>query len=384
MKKLILFVLTTVVVSCLLLVACAEPAPAPAPAPAPTPAPAPAPAPKPTPAPAPAPTPAPAPAPTKPVELTFSFHAPLQASLAKAVFVPWAEEVEKASGGRVKIIQYAGGALFGAADAYDGVLAGICDIAQLAPEEYPGRFPLSGIHGLPFMYPSCEIAGIVSHELENKYCVDTELKDVKLLVSAPLHPLHYLGNKPIEKLEDFQGLKIRSPGKVNAALIEQWGATPVEISTGDLFSALDRGVVDGTFFTWSAALAFGAKDVTKYRTEVGMYRDVFFIVMNRKAFDKLPPDIQKIFNDLGTPQLSGKLGAAHDELEGGGKGAIMGSDKKAGNPPIYVLPAEERARWEKSAQSVRDAWVAELEAEGLPGKAMLDDAVNWVKKYSQP
>jgi TRAP-type C4-dicarboxylate transport system substrate-binding protein len=148
-----------------------------------------------------------------------------------------------------------------------------------------------------------------------------------------------------------------------------------------LFSALDRGVVDGTFFTWSAALAFGAKDVTKYRTEVGIYRDVFFVVMNREVFAKLPPDIQKIFNDFSTPQISRKLGADHDALEAGAKGAVAGSDKKTGNPPIYVLPAAERARWEKAAQSVRDAWVAE---QGPIGREMMDAAVSLVKQYSQP
>ncbi|OGO23001.1 MAG: hypothetical protein A2144_12455 [Chloroflexi bacterium RBG_16_50_9] len=269
----------------------------------------------------------------------------------------------------------------GAADAYDGVVSGITDIAQLSTEEYPGRFPLSGIHSLPFMYPNTEIAGIVSHELANRYCVDTELKDVKLLISAPLHPLHYLGNKPVEKLEDFKGLKIRSPGRVIAALIKAYGGTAVDVSTGDLFSALDRGLVDGTFFTWSGALAFGIKDVTKYRTESSISRDVFYLVMNRQVFAKLPPDIQKIFNDFSTPQISRQLAAYHGTLEPGGKGAIAGSDKKAGNPPIYVLPAAERARWEKAAQSMRDEWVA---SEGPIAKGMMDAAVSLVKQYSQP
>jgi len=364
MKKLFVCAIVTVLVSCLILAACAAPTPAPTPAPAPE--------------------PAPTPTPEKPIELSFSYHAPPQASLVEAILVPWANDIEKATNGRVKIIHHAGGSLLGAADAYDGVVSGICDIAQIDTEAYPGRFPRNGIHDLPFIYPNTEVAGIVAHELVNKYCVDTELKDIKVLITAPLHMQHYLGNVPVEKLADFEGLKIRSPGKVQAKTLEAFGATPVEVSTGDLFSALDRGMVDGTFFTYGGALAFGLKDATKYRTECGAFTIVFFVGMNKEVFAKLPADIQKIFNENSTPQISWKYAAAHLEMEKGARGAIVGSDKKAGNPPIYVLPPEELARWKQAAQSVRDEWAAELENEGLPGKVMLDDAVNLVKKYSQP
>jgi len=377
MKKILVVALAIVLVSCLLLPACAEPEPEPVTPTTPT-----------TPAepakPAEPVEPAKPAEPEKPIELNYSFHAPPQASLAKAVLIPWAEDIEKATNGRVKIIQHAGGSLVGAADAYDAVVSGICDIAQVATEEYPGRFPRSGIHSLPFVYPNTEIAGIVSHELVNKYMADTELKEVKVLLTAPLHQLHYLGNEPIEKLEDFEGLKIRSPGKVMASIIEAYGGTPVEVSTGDLFSALDTGMVDGTFFTWSGSLAFGIKDATTYRTECGLGTDVFLVVMNRDAFNKLPADIQKIFNEHSSPEVSRQYAAAHGAMEAGGKGAIEGSDKGAGNPPIYVLPTEERERWKEAVRPVVDDWIAEMEAEGLPAQAMIDDAASWVEKYSQP
>lgn len=281
------------------------------------------------------------------------------------------------------ITQYAGGSLVGAADAYDALVSGVCDIAQIATEEYPGQFPLSGIHTLPFMYPTTELAGIIPHELENKYCVDTELKDVKFMLSAPLHAGNYLGNVPVEKLEDLVGLKVRAPGKVDAAIVSALGATPVDVTTGEVASALDRGLLDGTIFTWSGALAFGIKDVTKNRTEIGLSRGVHFIMMNKESFAKLPADIQKIFNDFSTPEMSRKYAADHGALEPGGRAAIEGSDKAAGNPPIVVLAPEERARWVEAVQVVRDDWAAEMEAEGLPGQAMLDDAANLVEKYSK-
>ena len=363
MKKLVVLALAIVLVSSLILAACATPAPAPSPAPTPT--------------------PAPGPTPEKPLELKFSYHAPPEASLTKAIFAPWAAEIEKATGGRVKITQYPGGTLVKAQDAYDAVATGLCDLAQIDPEENPGRFPLTGINSLPFMYPNTEVAGVVSYELLNKYVVNTELKEIKFLITAPLHNAQYLGKKPVEKLADFKGLKIRSGGKVEASTITALGGTPVEIGTGDLFSALDKGTVDGCFFTYSGALAFGLKDATKYRTECNIFPRVFIIGMNKATFDKMPADIQKIFNENSTLEVAQKYAAAHMAAEAGGKGAIIGSDKKAGNPPIYVLPSTERDAWKTACMKVWNDWVADVEAKKLPGKAMLDEAQSLVNKYSQ-
>jgi len=318
------------------------------------------------------------------IELTMSYHAPLVASLAQAIIEPWADEIEAQSNGRVKIIRHPGGTLLGVADAYDGVLAGICDIAQLAPEEYAGRFPRSGLDNLPFLYPNTEIAGVVSHELLNKYSVDTELKEVKLLITAPLHMQHYLGNVPVETLEDFEGLNIRSPGKVGSSLIKAFGATPLALDTSDLFSALDTGMVDGTFFTWGGSLAFGLKGVTKYSTECGVMTSVFQLVMNLDTFNSLPADIQQIFNENSTPQISRKYAAAHQEMDGDKRKAIDVYNMRNDQPEVYVLPPEELARWQAAAQPVWDEWVAEMEKLGLPGQAILDDALSLIEKYSQP
>jgi TRAP-type C4-dicarboxylate transport system substrate-binding protein len=363
MKRLLFIVMAIVLASSMLLAACEEPAP--------------------TPAPEPAPAPEPEPEPEYPIELSFSYHAPPVASLSKAVFVPWAEALEAASNGKLIVTDYPGGALLGAADAYDGVITGICDIAQVETEEYVGRFPRNGISMLPFIYPNTEIAAIVSHEIENKYCVDTELKDVKLLITAPLHQMHYLGNKPVEKLEDFKGMKMRSVGEVDAATIEAFGATPVPVAIGDLFTALDTGVVDGTFITWSAGLSFGLKDVTKYRTECGVFLTNFLVVMNKQVYESLPKELQELIDEFSTPEVSRKYAAEHMALEKGAKAGLEGSDKGAGNPPINILTTDELARWKEVAHPVWDEWIAEMEGEGLPGQAIIDDVLSLEEKYSQ-
>jgi TRAP-type C4-dicarboxylate transport system substrate-binding protein len=314
-----------------------------------------------------------------PVVLTFAYHAPPQASLTKAILEPWANDIEKATEGRVKIIRHPGGTLVKSADSYDAVATGLCDLAQIDPEENPGRFPLTAINSLPFLYPNTEVAGVVAHQLVNKYCAKTELKEIKLMIMAPLHMAQYLGSKKVAVLSDLKGMKIRSSGKIEAHTVNALGGVPIEVGTGDLASALDKGTVDGCFFTFAGALAFGLKDVTKFRTVCNVFPRVFFIGMNKAAFNKLPQDIQRIFEEYSTVQATQRYAAAHAAMEKGAKGAIMGYDKKVGNPPMVVLSDAERNKWKDASKSVWDEWVAETAGKGLPGKAMLDEALSLVE-----
>ena len=315
------------------------------------------------------------------IELNFSYHAPQQSGLAEKMIIPWANDLEAACNGRIKIVHHGGGSLLGAEDVYDGILSGICDLGQIAYEEYPGRFPISGFNALPMVWPNTEIAGIVSHIMETKYCVDSELSDIQYMLALPLNPMEWLGKKPLEKAEDFQGMKIRVAGQTDTQIVEAFGGTPVHVVSTDLYSALDKGMVDGAFFALSGALAFGLADVTEYRTECGLHQNVFAIFMNKQVFNDLPGDIKEIFKEYSTPEMSRKYSAAHMAVEPNIKGAIKGKDEKVGNPPFYILPDDERVRWDEKARVVREAWAGELDGQGLPGHEILDELMKLVKQY---
>ena len=312
----------------------------------------------------------------KPIELSFSYTAPPQASLVKAIIAPWSAEIEEASGGKVKILQHPGGTLVKSADAYDAVATGLCDLAQIDPEENPGRFPLTAMNSLPFFYPDTVTAGVVAHELLNKYTANTEFKEIKILIAAPLHMAQYLGNKPVATLADFKGLRLRSSGKVEANTVQALGAIPIEVGTGELASALDKKTVDGCFFTLSGAFAFGLKDVTRNRTMCNVVARVFWIGMNKDKFNKLPADIQKIFEERANVATTKRYAAAHAAMEKGTMGALIGIGKKMGLPPFVMLSKEERAKWRDACKPVWDEWVGEVTKKGLPGKAMMDDALS--------
>ena len=141
-------------------------------------------------------------------------------------------------------------------------------------------------------------------------------------------------------------------------------------------------MADSCFLSWSAILSFGVKDVTKYRTECNIYSRTWPIVMNKKVWDSLPPDIQNKIMDCSGSKNSATYSVANDKLAAGAKNAIAGSDKAAGKPPIYVLSSDELASWKAATMPVWDKWAADLEAKKLPGKAIIEDIKALVQKYS--
>jgi TRAP-type C4-dicarboxylate transport system substrate-binding protein len=337
----------------------------------------------PTPASKPVPTPTPAPATEGVIALKFTYHHPPQSFIAKQILIPWTQSIEKASNGRVKITHYGGETLVKMVDQYDSLVSGLSDISTISPTVTPGRFPLAEIDQLPMLFPNAELAARVHNELLEKYCVNTELSKVKLLFDESLPPNQFFTTRPVQKLEDLKGFKMRVEGKVDTWAIEALGATPLQMGTGELYSALERGLIEGVAFAYQGVLSYGFQQITKYRTVCDISTRSFPVIMNQQVWNKLPTDIQKIFTENSGPLASGRFGAIYDADCNTSMQAIIAYDKKVGNPEFFTLSGDEKARWQQTVSTVWSKWLEEVKGKGLEGKAMLDDALSLVKKYSK-
>ena len=320
-------------------------------------------------------------APGETIELKFSYHTPPTASLVGQFFQPWTQNIEEVSGGQVQITHYPGGTLVSLTDQYDAVVSGLVDMAMVEPDITPGRFPLSEYNLLPLLFPDGPVAARVNYEILEKYAFETEWNEVKVLMTPALPPMNYHGTKELKVLDDFQGLKIRSGGKVEEWIIEALGGTPVEMETGDLSTSLERGMVDGAFLTNSAVNAFGVRDVTQHRTRCGLYSRVWVIIMNLQVWESLPDNIKQIFEDNSGAEASAQLCIGNDKaIENTGRGLDI-FDEQAGNPGYYDLPDDEKAIWTEAVLPVWEQWIEEVEEKGLPGRAMLDEVTSLVEQY---
>jgi TRAP-type C4-dicarboxylate transport system substrate-binding protein len=289
----------------------------------------------------------------------------------------WASEIEKRTNGKVKITYFPGGTLGKGNEIYDNVLSGVCDIGLSVFAYTKGRFPVMEAHDSFFGYPSAMAATLMVNDFYNKF-KPKELADVKVLYLNAHGPGLLHTKKPVYKLEDLQGMKIRCTG-TSAMMTKALGGVPVAMPQGDTYEALQKGVVEGTFVPIEALKGWKQGEVIKYTTECYdvAYSQSVFIVMNLDKWNSLPEDVQKVFEQVSKEWIP-KTGQAWDDIDKGGREFTLSRGNK-----IIPLSKEESARWVKAVQSVTEDYIKRTEAAGLAGREYIEEYWRLLDKYGK-
>jgi TRAP-type C4-dicarboxylate transport system substrate-binding protein len=287
----------------------------------------------------------------------------------------WCKEVEKRTNGRVKVTHFDGGTLSPAAQTYDAVVKGIADIGFSVLGYTRGKFPMMGIIDLPLGYKSAVQATDLINAYYNKF-KPKELDEVQIMYLHGHGPGILHTKKPVAKLEDLKGMKIRAQGTV-VPIVQALGGAPVGATMPETYDALLTGVVEGSMAPYEALQGFKWGEVVAATTESYScaYSSGFFVVMNKSKWNSLPPDIQKIIEQI-NGEWSVKQGKIWDEIDKEGKDFVI----KRGNK-IMVLSKEESARWAATVRPLLDEYAAGLKAKGLPGDEALKFCVDYLKNY---
>ncbi len=299
-------------------------------------------------------------------------------SIAHRLFIqPWADEVEKKSGGSVKIQVFPAMQLGGKpSDLYDQVRDGVVDIIWTIPGYTPGRFSLTEVFELPFLTGSATAASQALTEFHRQWMQD-EYGDTHPLVfhsTASTH-VHTTG-KQIHVLEDLEGMKIRTPSRVSSETLSALGAIPVGMPVPAVYEALSRGVVEGTAIPWTIMRPFRLHEVTNYHTEVALSRVLFVMTMNKERYNELTPDAKVVIDSTTGMVLAKRLGQLWHDDEKPGRAMAVELDH-----PVLSLTEEEKERWREKTRTVVDSWVEKVAALGYDGRVLLEDVKRLLAKY---
>lgn len=314
----------------------------------------------------------------KPIELRFSTFISMEHMTYTEVWHPWAQELERRTQGRLKIIFYPSEALGKARNHYTMAVTGLADIALCILGYTPGRFPLTEVFELPIVWPSAAIGARVSWEIYEKY-LKKEFSDVKLIQLGIVDPYHIMTTKkPVKCLADMQGLRLRSGNPRNAGLLRAWGASPINITIFDTYDALQKGIADGVSLNYSSLRDYNLDEQLHHYTTLSICAGQSAVVMNLKAWNKLPPDIKKIFDELTGVYLSVKIGEAFDKSAKEGFEQALERGNKA-----YTLSAKEQNAFVEKTKPIVDKWIEKAEKKGLPGKKIYQEILSLVDKYAK-
>lgn len=179
----------------------------------------------------------------------------------------------------------------------------------------------------------------------------------------------------------MKGVKLRGGSRVINQYLEKLGATPVGMPVPAVPEALSKGVIDGTTIPWEVTVPLKVPELVNNHTgfggDNGFYTLTFVFAMNKDAYDRLPDDLKKVIDDNSGIETAAMMGAA---MDGGDKVGLKIATEANNN--IISIEGEELERWRAIADPLIDAWVAEMDNNGKPGKEMLATARSLVKKHS--
>lgn len=306
-------------------------------------------------------------------DVTLKLHQflPAQANVPAKVLDVWADKVESASDGRIKIDRFPSMQLGGSPpELMDQAIDGIADIVWTVVGYTPGRYPSTEVFELPFMVDDARAASCAYWTMFEESMADKEFKDLKILGTWVHGPGMFHTSDPVNTPADLQGMKIRGGSRLVNQLLELAGATPVGMPVPAVPEGLSKGVIDGTTIPWEVTTALKVPELVEFHTEFegpALYTLTFVLAMNKGKYDAMADDLKAIVDENSGLNFSVFAGGIQSDEDGPARQIAVDN----GNEIITVSDTTE---WENLVRPIYDTWIADVAKKGLDGQAMIDQA----------
>jgi len=319
-------------------------------------------------------------------EVTLRVHSflPPVANPMKHWVTPWAQKIEKESNGRIKVQVFPSMQLGGKAEQLlSQVRDGVVDVAWTLPGFTPGVMPKIEIFELPFLHRSTNATVRSLQEYVPKY-MQKDFEPYHILLVHSHAGALFMTKDPINKVEDFQGMKLRSYSRTNAWILEALGAAPLQVALPELAPMLSKGTVNGSILPYEIAPAVKMQDLTDYFTTLAppqprLSTAIFTFLMNKQKYQSLPPDLKKVIDNNSGANLVDQAIKVWDQIELEGEQVMRSKPKNK----FVSLSAAETAKFKAKVQPVFERFKKLLNDGGDDGAKILAEVEALQAKYSK-
>ena len=315
--------------------------------------------------------------------ITLRLHQflPPQAPVPAMILKPWAEGLEAATDGRIRIEHFDAMSLGGRPpELYDQARDGVVDLSMTVVGYTPGRFPRTEVVELPFMMTNPVATARAYWDMVESDFQNNEYSDTKVLGAWVHGPGVIHSQNGVTSLEDMQGLTLRGPTRIINDLLSELGAEPVGMPLPAIPEAISRGVVQATVIPWEVTSSIRLSELVSNHTEfsgdAALYTAAIVLVMNKARYEALPEDLRAILDDQSGATLSAFATQIMWDMDAPARDIAV----NAGNT-IVTLDEAEVARWQEASQPVIDRWVAEMEGQGIDGTALIERARSLITQH---
>lgn len=278
----------------------------------------------------------------------------------------WMRYVERASGGRLHIVPYWGGALTGP-DAVIELKHGMADIALITP-----IYMRAGMRAQKVQAGFYAGARTIEEQVRIYRCLANEFP----ILNQELAGVHVLavqgGNlpniltrdRPVRTLEDMRGLRLRAPNEI-VPVLRRLGVDAVTMPMGEVYSAMSKGVIDGVVAPADTLKALHFTEVGRYQNMLWVSRGAYPArAISDQTWNRLPLDLRKILDDA-APVWEAAMAAEVKKGEAAGFAAGRAAGTRFQDPD----PGQQ-ARFDAAYSTVALESARALAAHGVDGEAM--------------
>ncbi len=306
-------------------------------------------------------------------EVTLKLHQflPAQANVPKLILDVWADNVEAASDGRIKIDRFPSMQLGGKPpELIDQAIDGVADVVWTVVGYTPGRFRSTEVFELPFMVKDARAASCAYWKMFEEHMEDGEFASLKVLGTWVHGPGMIHSADPVETPADLQGMKIRGGSRLVNTLLKTAGATPVGMPVPAVPEGLSKGVIDGTTIPWEVTGSLKIPELVENHTEFegnGLYTLTFVMAMNKGVYEGLPDDLQTVIDDNSGLNFSIFAGGTQADADAPAREIAV----EYGNNIFTVTDTTE---WEALVNPMYTIWADEMQSVGVNGSALIKQA----------
>jgi TRAP-type C4-dicarboxylate transport system substrate-binding protein len=290
------------------------------------------------------------------------FHA------VKNSILPALEAIEKESAGQIEFKPFFAQSLAKSTEGYDATAMGMVDIYTLTGPNYEtGSMTRGAIFSLPFSLPlgkeNVKAATNIMKQVYEEQVIEEIDKNIVVVGLGVLSEYRYMTNNKVEKFEDLNGMTIRSSGGYHDDIIRAANASPEAMGPGDIYEALEKGILDGVFHTYAAQFGWGTFEPMNYSTDLGLATFPYYTVMNKQKFDSLPDDLKAILlKNFSVSGVETAFSYYNNEEEHFGE---MGLEE------VVLDDAVKQQFYEATILPVWNKWIAECEERNIDWRAII-------------
>jgi len=281
----------------------------------------------------------------------------------------FAKKVSEYSNGAVEVKLFHAAQLYKDTEIVEAIQEGLIPAGLVPVNKWSGMIPAADVFEVPFIFTDLSsIKKFLDAGAAELFDNEFQKRGAKTLMWVDLGYVQFWNNKrPLTKPQDFKGLKMRSFSSSDADTLTTLGASPVVMSSSEVYMAMQRGTVDGGTTGWPAAVSRKLIEVQKFVTEANYATPQFVMQASLKWWQKLQKNEQDAILKAGR-DTEEWIRQAIAKSEGDAQKVAQ----KAG-VQIHSLNPESRAAFMKATEPVQKRFI---EKSGPLGKKLVDIAIS--------